>query len=305
MFNKFKGKIYIAITLIVIFLFEFSACSNLQSISMEPEHRLQWWLESINWDSNRDDLAGKGIKIAILDSGVDSKHADLVHCIKKTLKVSELQKQENSEIYDDVSHGTAVAGIIAGYPSTPKGILGIAPESEIISIDVTDDADGKIESSAVVEGIYMAIREKVNIISISVGLQNESTSLHNAIKSAYDNNIIIIASAGNYTNTKLLYPAAYDEVLCVGAKNKDGDILFPKNYSGKKILYLPGENIVTTLPNQEYGAIFGTSAAAPILTGTIAIMLQANSTLKSSEIYDYFSKYENNLDVQKCINETR
>lgn len=88
-------------------------------------------------------------------------------------------------------------------------------------------------------------------------MQNENNSLHKVIKEAYENGIIIVASAGNYTDTTLLYPASCNEVLCVGAKSKDGIILFSKNYSSNDILYLPCENIVTTLPDNEYWSIFG------------------------------------------------
>lgn len=295
---KFARKI-IPIILFIIISLLISSCSC-NDLSNTPVHRLQWWLEDINWDDNRLNYSGNDVKIAIIDSGIDVNHPDLKHCIEKELKVSNCSQTNTNE---NVLHGTAVAGIIASYPSNDKGILGIAPDSRIVSIDVTDDENGKVDVNSLIEGIKLAIDEKVDIISISVGLLDENDSLHKAIETAYNENIIIVAAAGNYTDTEVLYPATYEEVICAGSKSKDGSILFPKNYSGNNIVYLPGENIVTTLPGAKYGATFGTSVSAPILSGTIALMLEANPTISQQEIYEYFSEYGAiDFNVHNCIN---
>lgn len=293
------SKKIIPIILFIIVTLLISSCSS-NNLSHTPAHRLQWWLENINWDNNRLNYTGKGIRIAILDSGVDVTHPDLKYCIEKELKVSNCSQTNTNK---NVLHGTAVAGIIAGYPSSDKGVLGIAPDSKIVSIDVTDDEKGKVDVYSLVEGINIAINEKVDIISISVGILCENDSLHEAIENAYNENIIIVASAGNYTDTEILYPARYEEVICVGSKSNDGSIIFPKNYSGNDIVYVPGRNIVTTFPNAKYGATFGTSVSAPILSGTIALMLEANPKIHQQEIYEYFSEYGTiDFNVHNCIN---
>lgn len=293
--NIVKSILIVCVLILSVLI---SSCNYTQT-AIIPPHRLQWWLEDINWDSNRTNYTGNGIRIAVIDSGVDFNHPDLKHCIEKEIKVSSLSNRSSN---NDVLHGTAVAGIIAGYPSSEKGVLGVAPNSHIISIDVTDDEDGKVSINSLIEGINLAKNENVDIISISVGIQNDYQSLHDAIKDAYNENIIIVASAGNFTDDKVLYPSSYEEVICVGSKSKEGNVLFPKNYDENNIVYLPGENIVTALPNGEYGATFGTSVSVPILTGTIALMLEANPKLNSKDIYCYFSEYGlNDFDVLKCI----
>lgn len=300
-----KGKLILClkVTIVILLIFSLASCSLASQMIKTydvPTHRLQWWLADINWDDNRLNYSGNDVTIAIIDSGVDVNHPDLKHCIKKHIKVSNVS-ENNSD--NDFLHGTAVSGVIAGYPSNEKGVLGIAPNCHIISIDVTDDEYGKVEVSSLVEGINIAISEKVDIISISIGILNDYDSLHKAIETAYNENIIIVAAAGNYTDTEVLYPATYEEVICAGSKSKDGSILFPKNYSGNNIVYLPGENIVTTLPGAKYGATFGTSVSAPILSGTIALMLEANPTVTQQEIYEYFSEYGTiDFNVHNCIN---
>lgn len=271
-------------------------CACDDKISL-PKHRLQWWLESISWDSNRLTYTGEGITIAIIDSGVDNEHVDLHNSIKKNFRVSQL----NSDISDnDLTHGTAVAGIICGYPNDEKGVLGIAPGVELISIDITDN--DHITSESLAEGIRIAMEENVDIINISAGIEEDNVNVYNAIRDAYERGIIIIASAGNFMESNILYPAYYKEVIPVGALNKKGAIISPKSYSERNVIYLPGENIVSTYPNDAYGALSGTSAATPILSGIIALMLEANKKVSQTDIYDYFENCNGKMiKVQNCI----
>ncbi|MDO5293115.1 MAG: S8 family serine peptidase [bacterium] len=106
------------------------------------QHRMQWWLQEINWSEKRMKLGNEKVKIAIIDSGVDVSHPDLKKSNIKEHMISSLNKVDNNYDYE---HGTLVAGIISAMPNDERGILGINPEVEVISIDVTSNdyvADG-------------------------------------------------------------------------------------------------------------------------------------------------------------------
>ena len=269
-----------------------------KSSSQPVGHRLQWWLSAINWDTTRTKETGKGIVVAILDSGVDASHPDLQGKIAEEYRVKGL-KSDNTE---HVLHGTAIAGILAGSPSYEKGILGVAENAQILSVDVTDQKNGAIEVDNLVEGIEYAIRQKVDIICISAGVKKDSKKLRQVIEKAYDAGIVIVAASGNYMENDILYPAKYKEVLAAGALSKEKNIISPKGNFDKKVIYLPGENIVTAGSNGGYIGISGTSAAAPILSGIVALMKERNKQLTNDKIMNYFNTYTlDYMDVKKCI----
>ncbi|MCD7723772.1 MAG: S8 family serine peptidase [Clostridiales bacterium] len=273
------------------------SCNYSTTVSI-PNHRLQWWLDEIDWDDNRTDISGKDIKIAIIDSGVDINHNDIKDSIEKNIKVSQLDESFG----DDTSHGTAVAAIISGNCKNDNGILGVATDSKIISIDVTDTSDGTVEEKNLIEGIATAIDEEVDIINISMGIKEGSAELYEIIKTAYNAGIIIVAAAGNYIESDVLYPAAYAEVICVGSKNKKGEVISPKYTTKKSVIYLPGEHISSATADNGYKSFSGTSVSTPILTGIISLMLENNPGISQEDIYDYFSETSKNIKVENCIN---
>lgn len=269
-----------------------------KSPSQSVEHRLQWWLSAINWDTSRTKETGKGILVAMLDSGVDVNHPDLQGKIIEEYRVKGL-KGKNTE---NVLHGTAIAGILGGSPSHPKGILGVAQNVQILSVDITDKENGAIEVDNLVEGIEYAICQQVDIICISAGVKKDSKILKQVIEKAYDAGITIVAASGNYMENDILYPAKYKEVLAAGALSKEKNIISPKGKLDKKVIYLPGENIVTAGSNGGYTGISGTSAAAPMLSGIVALMKERNKQLTNDKVMNYFNTYTLDcIDVKKCI----
>lgn len=260
-------------------------------------HRLQWWLSAINWDQDRTKETGDGVSIAVLDSGIDSKHPDISEAVVKEYRVSSIGKEEGNTL-----HGTAVAGIIAGSPSHDKGVLGVAVNAHILSVDVTDAKNGVMEIDALIEGIRYAISQNVDIISISAGVKEDVKQLHAAIKEAYDAGIVIVAAAGNFMKDDMLYPAKYPEVIAAGALSKDGTISSPTGRLPKNVVYLPGENIVTTRNEAGYTGIDGTSAATPILSGVIALMKERHKQLTNEEMIEYFeSRTFTGINVKEIL----
>lgn len=285
----FKKTLCIFLACLLAFIF--CSCNHPNNINV-PNHRLQWWLEEINWDSDRMIYDGEGITVAIIDSGVDKNHPDIKENIIDEYRVSQLNSIDEKSY---LGHGTAVAGVISAKPNADDGVLGIAPGVGIISIDVSDDENGLVEKDAFIEGLKYAIEKEVQIINISMGFTEYDEIMESTIKEAIEKNIIVVAAAGNNTNEYILYPAAFEGVFCVGYYNKSKKQYFP-NISNSKVIYMPGEYIVTSFSGEkQYISAEGSSVSTPILTGIIALILQKNPNISTEEIYLLLKNNEINV----------
>jgi subtilisin family serine protease len=293
--RKLMFKI-ISICVIILLILQIAFKTN-EEIET-PDHRRQSWLAQINWECQRYHYSGKNIKVGVIDTGVDSTTSE----IKKDI-VFKHSVINNVGDKSDVSHGTAICGIITGEPYNNKEILGVAPDAKIISIDVTDDEDGLVEISNLVLGIKEAIEEKVDIINISVGCMKGTDELKEVIDAALSKNIIVVCSAGNLMENKMLFPSSYEGVISVGSKKRDGSIISPKGKLKKKVFYFPGENIVTSIGNKQYAGCNGTSFSTAICSGTIALLLEKNNDKK--RVISYWNNIKDNYitDIKKIIDD--
>lgn len=163
-------------------------------------------------------VQGNGkIKVAVLDSGVDDFN-DLE--LSGSINLIPGEEEVLPLFWDVTGHGSGVAGIIAA-EKNDVGITGIAPEVELYAAKVLDEKN-QAPVSRVIEGIYWAIENKVNIINMSFGMEQNSEALHKAIRDAYDAGILLVAAAGNDNHVE--YPAAYDEVIAVGSVDTSGNV---------------------------------------------------------------------------------
>ncbi|HJV47460.1 MAG TPA: S8 family serine peptidase, partial [Bacillota bacterium] len=172
---------------------------------------IPWGIQEIGADkAHNENLDGKNIKIAILDTGV-SNHPDL----NIASGVSFVEESDTNT--DSNGHGTMVAGVIAALENK-EGIVGVAPRADIFSVKVLD-SQGSGSYSQVIEGIDWAIQNGMNIISLSLGGTIDSQALHEAIQKATSKGILVVAAAGNNGagEETELYPALYPEVISVGA----------------------------------------------------------------------------------------
>lgn len=300
---SFKSKKLFVICLITIVLLLCAIMNYYEHSSVKSvvKHRLQWWLTSIEWDEERTKLSGKGITIAVLDTGIDFKHNDLKSCKYEEISVVE-QFNEN-----EINHGTAIAGIISAYPHDEKGVLGIAPNSKILSIDVTNSETVDIDN--LIKGINIAIDKNVDIINISIGIKEGNDELHACIKEAYDKGIVIVASAGNYMKDEVLYPAVYDEVIAVGACDRKGRIISPKGDS-LDVIFMPGDNIVSCISENNYAGVQGTSFSTAIVSGIVAIVKEEYPNIDNKEIYAAIKRSisthgENRITVNRILDEVK
>lgn len=199
--------------------------------------------------------AGKGIKVAVLDTGIRNH---------STFDSKNLQQLGSTNKTDLLSHGTAVASLIAG-----KDGIGIAPQAEILGIQVLD-TDGIGDTFTLAEGIVQAVDSGAKIINMSLGSYGTNLALENAVAYANSKKVVLVASAGNESITTLPYPATYDSVIAVAAIDADGHPTSFSNQSYDIDLAAPGVGVHAAWEEDKWISFSGTSAAAPYVSGAIA-----------------------------------
>jgi major intracellular serine protease len=218
---------------------------------------------------------GKGITIAILDTGCDITHPDLKKQIIGGRNFTN-DDNGNKKIFRDYNgHGTHVAGTMAA-AANHKGVVGVAPEVHLL-IGKVLDKNGSGQYDWVINGIYYAIEQKVDIISISLGGPEDVPELHVAIQMAVSNNILVVCAAGNDgdgqdATDELDYPGSYNEVISVGAINLDRRISDFSNSNTEVDVVAPGEKILSCFLNGKYAILSGTSMATPHVSGSLALI---------------------------------
>jgi subtilisin family serine protease len=237
----------------------------------------QYWLNQYGiQDIWKRGITGKGVKIAILDTGVAYPHPDL---------------KLNPEMFHDVTgsqtgvkdldgHGTHCVGIICG--GTSNRPYGVAYDASIYVCKVTHDLAGD-DDYFLKKAVDWAVEQKVDIISISKGQPNENSELEKSLEIALKDKILVVASAGNIIaglpSNNIYYPARYKSVLSVGGLDYIQKPLEDSILSGETNLFGPGKNILSSDINLGRKIRSGSSQAAPFVAGVCALLLQQSRVL--------------------------
>lgn len=289
---KEKNKIMIVLMLLIFAVF-FFVIKDKKSLPIVVEYKnreiIPWGIESMNiQEIHKSGFTGKGIKVAFLDSGINY-HSDFK---KKHIKKGYNATNPSIIPNDDNGHGTLIAGVVAA-SKNDFGFLGVAPDIDVYPVKVLDEF-GLGDIDVVIDGIEWCIKNKVDIINMSFAISKDSKKLKEAINKALDSGIIIVASAKNSYGGEVGYPASYEGVISVTAvdsKLKAGDTT-PR---GKIDFSAPGVDIISTTFDGSYDYYSGTSIATPFISGVIALLLQKNTSLNYSEIYDTLKEYSKDL----------
>ncbi len=256
---------------------------EIDDINSRPASSSSTYPADVNLPANQevDQLMKKQVLVAVLDSGVDLKHPDLMNNIYKN--EIECDKGEipfdvktdkdnngypgdcmgwnfttadangNNNPDDDLGHGTHVAGIIAAEKSNGQGVSGLSNRIRILPIKVTSKSDnggtyhGLTLSDRMTKAILYAIKMKADVINLSLGWPKslDAEYLRQAFAEAQKAGISIVAAAGNNNHTSPVFPCSYAGVICVGAVGIDGTIAPFSNYGGHIDLNAPGEEILS------------------------------------------------------------
>ena len=235
--------------------------------SVTPVQKVDWGVSMVQAPQMWSMTKGDGIKVAVFDTGVDFNHPDL---IGNWVKGVNFTTSDINDVMDRQGHGSHCAGVIAG-TDNDFGIVGVAPNVKLYGVKVLGD-NGSGSINAIVKGIDWAIAEKIDIISMSLGTSADpGPALHDAIKRARAAGIVIVAATGN-ENTTCGWPAAYPEVIAVGAVDQSFGRANFSNFGEAVDVAAPGVDILSTYPGNRYAKLSGTSMATPMVAGVVALV---------------------------------
>jgi thermitase len=235
-------------------------------IPNDPRLSNQWGLTSTRFRGAWNAAKGDGAKIALVDSGVYSKHPDIGRIIAQRDFV------EGDAVADDVyGHGTHVTGIAGALTNNGKGVAGGCFECGLLIAKVMGPI-GFTTDSRIVQGIKWSVNNGADVVNLSLGGSGDSSVLSMAINRAYGQGAVVVAAAGNEGTNVPQYPAAYSKVIAVSATTTDGRLASFSNRGDWVDLAAPGTGILSTSKSGGYDRMSGTSMAAPLVSGLAGLL---------------------------------
>ena len=258
----------------------------------------EWGLRAVKAKQAWKTTKGRGVTVAVLDTGVDSRHPDLRDNVRGGKDLLRMGAGRGDREW--ARHGTAMAGIIAGHghgPDGRDGVLGVAPEARIMPVRVLlEDSDPqrrkarKARGAALADGIRWAADHGADVINLSLG--DDSRSAHPdaredaAVRYAQRKGAVVVASAGNggEDGDHVSYPAAYPGVIAVAAVDRYGARAPFSTRRWYATVAAPGKDIVIADPDRTYYEGWGTSAACAFVSGAVALVRAAHPELSPAQL---------------------
>ncbi|GEN46325.1 S8 family peptidase [Alkalibacillus haloalkaliphilus] len=238
---------------------------------------------------------GNGVKVAILDTGIDASHEDLN--VVGGYSVFD-DSANNDPFYDGSGHGTHVAGTVAALDNN-VGVLGVAPQSDLYAVKVLNNS-GSGSYAGIAEGLEWSIQNDMDIVNMSLGGSQSSSILEAYTDLANDEGVLVVAAAGNSgnrggNNDSVGYPAKYDSAIAVAAIDQNNNRATFSSTGPAVELSAPGVNVLSTVPGDNYDSYNGTSMAAPHVAGVAAQVWDAKPHLSNTELRELLQQTAQNL----------
>ena len=225
-------------------------------------------------------VTGKGVKIAVIDTGVDTEHPDLRDSILKTANFVERGEQTFTQDY----HGTAVVGVLAARANNDLGIFGVAPEADILALKAcwqrtATSRQALCSSWTLAKAVDFAILEGAHILNFSLAGPSDPLLARLLVKAAAQGMVVVAAAFEQ--EQRLGFPASLDTVMAILSSDPQGQVRFPAAAPHTLLLAAPGIDILTTLPQRAYDFVSGSSMAAAHASGIVALLLEGIAVLHS------------------------
>ncbi|MFC4019743.1 type VII secretion-associated serine protease mycosin [Micromonospora sp. GCM10011542] len=245
----------------------------------------QWQLDELRAETAWRTSTGRGVTVAVIDSGVDASHPDLTG---QVLPGIDLVSPGGGEQADPVGHGTTVAGLIAGRSDDKRGVVGLAPDARILPVRVLDDENRYDDAMIVAKGVRWAVDNGARVINLSLGGSGDSPALAAALDYAFARDVVVVACTGNLatsTSSKVWYPAREPGVIAVSGLERSSDNLWSGSITGRAtVLAAPATGLVGARPPGGYWRVQGTSFAAPLVAATAALVRSRYPRMPAGEV---------------------
>lgn len=246
--------------------------------------QVPWGVERIEAPAAWAESTGEGVRVAVMDTGIDLRHPDL----QDRLRPGYNALRPGSPPQDDNGHGTHVAGTVAATDDA-IGVVGVAPRALLYPVKVLDRWGSGLLSD-LVEGMRWCAENRMQVVNMSFGTTQDSRTLREAVRRLRDAGAVIVAAAGNEgppgegQRSSVTYPARYPEVIAVGAVDEQGRTARFSSRGPEVDVAAPGVGIPSTWPGRRYRSLSGTSMAAPHVSGVAALVLAAGGGLSPGEV---------------------
>ena len=251
----------------------------------------QYWLSDYGvtqaWNTTR----GAGVTIAVIDTGVDGSHPDLTGTVIGGTDVSGVGSPDGqTPVGDDSAHGTLVASLLAGHGhGSSDGVIGIAPDAKLLSVSVGFGVGMRSSDDQVAEAVRWSVDNGADVINMSLTRNTLEwpESWDDAFLYAMENDVVVVAAAGNRGSgtTVVGAPATMPGVLTVAGVDEQGEASFDASSQGITIsVSAPSEGLVGAAPGDSYYTWSGTSGAAPLVSGLVALVRAAHPELDANNV---------------------
>lgn len=253
----------------------------------QPVQSLPWGITRIDAPKSWTTSRGTGVKVSVIDTGIDKTHPDLVDNIAGGVNFVKSGRGARTTVdpnawNDDHGHGTHVSGTVAATDNT-IGVVGVAPQARLYGVKVLNSA-GSGYTSDIISGIEWSVTNNMQVINMSLGMSSHVQAFQDAVDAADAAGVVVVAAAGNSgdgdpTTNNVGYPAKYSSAIAVSATDSTDRIATFSSDGAEVEIAAPGVTINSTTRGGGYGTMNGTSMAAPHVAGVIANMLATPITL--------------------------
>ncbi len=265
---------FLAFGLSILSVLAFSSPASADSIRDR-----QYWISDYGFNKVWEVTKGAGVKVAVIDTGVDAQHPDLETAMFGGTDVSSIGDPSGYLPVGEVSHhGTMVASLLAGRGhGDGEGVIGVAPEAELLSVSMAFGADTLNTDDQVAAGIKWAVDTGAKVINLSLTRNSKDWPLSwdEAFLYAFENDVVVVAAAGNRADgtEQVGAPATIPGVLVVAGVDRDAVASTAASTAGLSIsVAAPATDLVSAFPGGDYKIWSGSSGAAPIVSGLVALV---------------------------------